>query len=342
MRIEESTYQHNDIFKTCSWEITLIDTQSPVLNCPANLNVEYNTLNAYQLSEYLYAELQPNDDTNGDVTYSDNWAIDPNTLGAAATQSPGLTLSWVLNDGGTDFTWRLGPNASESFTGASVGQGILQVTLSISDVSTAISDSNFGYFVDHTVSCDITITPVPTCGDGYMDLTNGWNMGGGADECEIGGHPEAAGCIVNPGEQNCVCDTNAGMAPDPEGGCFVDCQNTNECAVLAVDTNNTDTLPEPQGVCSLKVLSSPGTANIKIDPLYTGCTPGDPPPSNPQNTWGPRCVNFYTAEEGAGSPHHPFGNQGGDYYTWADDANAFMSMDSLDLAAFLLLSLIHI
>lgn len=137
------------------------------------------------------------------------------------------------------------------------------------------------------------------------------------------------------GHQNCVCDTNAGMVPDPEGGCFVDCQNTNECAVLAVDTNGTDTLPGPQGTCSLAVLSSPGTADIKIDPLYTDCTPGDPPPSNPVNTWGPRCVDFYTPEQGAGSPHHPFGNQGGDYYTWADDANAFMSMNSSDLEAFL-------
>ena len=335
------TEQADHIFQDyspCILQRTLIDTQSPVLNCPANLDVPYTTLNAYQLSEYLYAELLPDDATSGSVTYSDNWAIDAGSLAAAATADLLLTLGWVLDDGATDFTWRLGPDASQRSTGGSVGQGILEVTLSISDVSTLISDSSFGYFADHTVSCDITITPVPTCGDGYMDLSNGWNMVGGADECEIGGHPEAAGCIANPaaGAQNCICDRSGGMVPDPQGGCFVNCTSTQSCAVLAVDTTGTDTLPEPQGSCSLNVLSVVGPESLRVDPLYTDCTPGDPPPSNPQNTWGPRCFDFYTAEGGAGSPHHPYGNQGGDYYTWADDANAFMSMDSSDLDAFLL------
>ena len=283
----------------CRFNMVLVDTEDPVVTlCTANLDLAYGlgAIDAAWLSGGITAL----------HTATDNWGLHETT---PWTYVPDIT------DGA--YQWFLGADPDDNFTNTNQGQGVLTITATVSDRATATSGG------PNTATCQFTITPVTSCGDGFMDLQGAW---GTAEECEQSPHPESPGCTAS-----CVCDTANGWVADPEGGCVLECADGEpageDCAFA------TAYLP---GDCTGATLEpavgvgSTGTA-AWLKPLEPDCTPGDP------STWGTACNAYYTVNTGLGYPHYQ-GNtltNGAGYYAWDDSANALMAMDISALQAFL-------
>ena len=285
----------------CSWQHMLIDTEDPVVTlCTGNIDVAFG----YDAINTAW--------TNGDIsalhTATDNWGLHQTT---PWTYSPDIT------DG--SYQWFLGATTGDAETNANHGVGQLTVTATVSDRATAASGG------PNTATCQFTITPVTSCGDGFMDL-NGEH--GTAEECEPAPHPDSAGCLGT-----CLCDTASGWTADAEGGCTLECATGEpageDCdmpaAYMPTDCPAGGTLLPYVGV------GSTGTA-AWLKPLEPDCTPGD------YNTWGTACQDFYTSPSGLGYPHYqgPTLTPGAGYYNWDDSPNTFMDTDLAGLIALLI------